>query len=97
MSNRNIMETERLELRPLTMDDLDAHSRIYSDRDVRKVFSRASSHGENRREHRPKTRRDEVGASAGTDTTRLPPGPPLEDSAGGFRSTSLRNPRVAPF
>ena len=38
MSNPNIIETERLELRPLTMDDLDALALIYSDPEVRKYF-----------------------------------------------------------
>jgi RimJ/RimL family protein N-acetyltransferase len=38
MSEPNIIETERLELRPLTMDDLDALALIYRDPEVRKYF-----------------------------------------------------------
>jgi ribosomal-protein-alanine N-acetyltransferase len=38
MSDTNIIETERLELRPLTMDDLDALALIYRDPEVRKYF-----------------------------------------------------------
>ena len=38
MSDPNIIETERLELRPLTMGDLDALALIYRDPDVRKYF-----------------------------------------------------------
>ena len=38
MSEPSIVETERLELRPLTMDDLDALALIYRDSEVRKYF-----------------------------------------------------------
>jgi [ribosomal protein S5]-alanine N-acetyltransferase len=38
MSERSIIETERLELRPFTMDDLDALALIYRDPEVRKYF-----------------------------------------------------------
>jgi [ribosomal protein S5]-alanine N-acetyltransferase len=38
MSKPTIIETERLELRPLTMDDLDALALIYRDPEVRKYF-----------------------------------------------------------
>jgi [ribosomal protein S5]-alanine N-acetyltransferase len=38
MSEPNIIETERLELRPLTMDDIDALALIYRDPEVRKYF-----------------------------------------------------------
>ena len=38
MSEPNIIETERLELRPLTMNDLDALALIYRDSEVRKYF-----------------------------------------------------------
>jgi ribosomal-protein-alanine N-acetyltransferase len=38
MSEPSIIETERLELRPLTMDDLDALALIYRDPEVRKYF-----------------------------------------------------------
>ena len=38
MSESSIVETERLELRPLTMDDLDALALIYRDQEVRKYF-----------------------------------------------------------
>ena len=37
-SEPNVLETERLALRRLTMDDLDALASIYSDADVRKYF-----------------------------------------------------------
>jgi RimJ/RimL family protein N-acetyltransferase len=38
MSAPNVIETERLALRRLTMDDLDALAAIYADADVRKHF-----------------------------------------------------------
>jgi ribosomal-protein-alanine N-acetyltransferase len=38
MSEPSIVETERLELRPLTMNDLDALALIYRDSEVRKYF-----------------------------------------------------------
>jgi [ribosomal protein S5]-alanine N-acetyltransferase len=38
MSDPSIIETERLELRPLTMNDLDALALIYRDPEVRKYF-----------------------------------------------------------
>ena len=38
MSKLNVIETERLALRRLTMDDLDALAAIYCDTDVRKYF-----------------------------------------------------------
>ena len=38
MSEANVIETERLTLRRLTMDDLDALAAIYADADVRKYF-----------------------------------------------------------
>ena len=38
MSEPNVIETERLALRRLTMNDLDALAAIYSDADVRKYF-----------------------------------------------------------
>jgi len=38
MSEPNVIETERLALRPLTMDDLDALAAVYRDKDVRKYF-----------------------------------------------------------
>ena len=38
MSESNVIETERLALRHLTMDDLDALALIYRDPEVRKYF-----------------------------------------------------------
>src|SRR5215216_5160619 len=38
MSEPNVIEPERLALRPLTMDDLDALAAVYRDKDVRKYF-----------------------------------------------------------
>ena len=38
VSEPNVIETERLALRRLTLDDLDALAAIYSDTDVRKYF-----------------------------------------------------------
>ena len=38
MSEPNVIETERLALRRLTMNDLDALAEIYADADVRKYF-----------------------------------------------------------
>ena len=38
MGEPSIVETERLDLRPLTMDDLDALALIYRDSEVRKYF-----------------------------------------------------------
>jgi RimJ/RimL family protein N-acetyltransferase len=38
VSEPNVLETERIALRRLTMDDLDALASIYSDADVRNYF-----------------------------------------------------------
>jgi RimJ/RimL family protein N-acetyltransferase len=42
VSEPNVIETERLDLRRLTLNDLDALAAIYSDADVRQYFPRAS-------------------------------------------------------
>jgi ribosomal-protein-alanine N-acetyltransferase len=50
VSDPNIIETERLELRPLTMDDLDALAPIYRDPEVRKYFPEGTLTSEQTRE-----------------------------------------------